>query len=592
MSVSTSRKKKVNIKKNVLKKLDENEYISYEKFHQDILLEKMKYKEQQIYDLETKIKAQEKYIDILNKKLKEKDINISTLIQSYKFQLSEFIKLFGFKRKFKISPKEEDNSYKFDFTRIIQKAQDDNKIKDLKIEKLKEEIKQIERENNQLKLLIEIKKNDEIMVEIYKSLEKQNKLKKEVALCQNDEKFKIKDLIKKNNNLEKKIVEIKKTKDFNSNIIKNFPYSYNSFIYNGINTDINIEKKQIKKELEKIKEEENRETQIIINKYINIIEQNKKEIINRNIFLNKIDDIYIEEIKKYEEELIRIFNLIQNFINIYYKSFYSDCSLFLRKEDCDKFFEKEFKQLNLLNFPLLYKELNDKKEKDPNKKKKLKIFSRNINVIDCKKIDLVNSMNYKEKYENYSIEEIISEKNKLFSKIKMRTKEELKNLTIEELVSYLLSLNNFLVDYDNFINKYICLKNKYLNKSSFDLSQNQIKNIKLKTFNTNSKIKEMALKQQQSIVVMESSSKVIQKLKEENIKLSERLKHSMSNGKSLKIPNLKMKEIKNNNLYLKKSFSNNNIKKNNFSIYKDTSIFPADIIHIIDKYNLYKLKIK
>ena len=201
-------------------------------------------------------------------------------------------------------------------------------------------------------------------------------------------------------------------------------------------------------------------------------------------------------------------------------------------------------------------------------------------------------MNYKEKYENYSIEEIILEKNKLFSKIKMRTKEELKNLTIEELVSYLLSLNNFLVDYDNFINKYICLKNKYLNKSSFDLSQNQIKNIKLKTFNTNSKIKEMALKQQQSIVVMESSSKVIQKLKEENIKLSERLKHSMSNGKSLKIPNLKMKEIKNNNLYLKKSFSNNNIKKNNFSIYKDTSIFPADIIHIIDKYNLYKLKIK
>ena len=203
MSVSTSKKKKINKKKNNPKEIDENDYLSYDKFQQDILLEKMKYKEQQIYDLESKIKIQEKNIVILSKKLEEKDINISTLIKNYKFQLSEFIKLFGFKGNFKISLTDEDNSCKFDFTKVIQEAQADNRIKDFKIEKLKEEIKQIERENKQLKLLIEIKKNNELMVEIYKSLEKQKKLKKEVVYFKNDEDLNFKDLIKKNNDLEK-----------------------------------------------------------------------------------------------------------------------------------------------------------------------------------------------------------------------------------------------------------------------------------------------------------------------------------------------------------------------------------------------------
>ena len=594
MSVSTSKKKKINKKKNNPKEIDGNDYLSYDKFQQDILLEKMKYKEQQIYDLESKIKTQEKNIAILSKKLEEKDINISTLIKNYKFQLSEFIKLFGFKGNFKLSLTDEDNSCKFDFIKVIQEAQADNRIKNFKIEKLKEEIKQIERENKQLKLLIEIKKNNELMVEIYKSLENEKKLKKEVVNFKNDEELNFKDLIKKNNDLEKKILEIKKTKDFNSNIIKNFPYSCASNTYNGIKTDINIDKQQIKKELEKIKEKENRETQIIINKYLNIIEQNKKEIINRNIFLNKIDDIYIEKIKKYEEEIIQIFKLIQNFIKIYYKSFDNTCSLYLRKEDCDKFFESEFKQLNLLNFPLLYKELNNKKDKTPKKsnKKKLKFLLKNIYDIDFKKINLVNSIDYKEKYDDYSLEEIILEKNKLFSSIERKTKDQLNNLPKEELVSYILSLNIFLDDYDNFINKYIHLNNKNLNKVSFDLSERQIKNIKLRTININSKIKELSLKQQQTIVVMEASSKVIQNLRDENLKLSQRLKHSMSNGKNVKMTNLKLEEIQNNNLSLKKAFSNRNIKKNYFSIYKEIPIISKDILHIIDKYNLHKLKIK
>ena len=90
---------------------------------------------------------------------------------------------------------------------------------------------------------------------------------------------------------------------------------------------------------------------------------------------------------------------------------------------------------------------------------------------------------------------------------------------------------------------------------------------------------------------MEASSKVIQNLRDENLKLSQRLKHSMSNGKNVKMTNLKLEEIQNNNLSLKKAFSNRNIKKNYFSIYKEIPIISKEILHIIDKYTLHKLKL-
>ena len=321
MSVSNARKstEKTKIKINKIKENDEKINIPYDQFEKEVVLEKIKAKEHQIYDLQSKIKTQQSKIDAINKELDEKDLNILTLQQNYKIQISEIKELFGFKGDIDLLLEKNENSSEYMFTKKIKEKTSENKRKDLKIETLKEEIRKLEREKEQSNILIEIKKNNKTMLEILKTIDRQKQLKIEDIQSKNEEEFTTVDLIKRNINLQKKIVEIKKNSKKCSNILKNFPYS---FLTNNEEMKFDkMDEEQMKKELEKLKEREKKETDIILNKYLTIEAQNKDDIIKGNELLLKIDDIYLEKIKLYEEELIQIFKMIQNFINNYNKSF-------------------------------------------------------------------------------------------------------------------------------------------------------------------------------------------------------------------------------------------------------------------------------
>ena len=601
MSVSNARKstEKTKIKINKIKENDEKINIPYDQFEKEVVLEKIKAKEHQIYDLQSKIKTQQSKIDAINKELDEKDLNILTLQQNYKIQISEIKELFGFKGDIDLLLEKNENSSEYMFTKKIKEKTSENKRKDIKIETLKEEIRKLEREKEQSNILIEIKKNNKTMLEILKTIDRQKQLKIEDIQSKNEEEFTTVDLIKRNINLQKKIVEIKKNSKKCSNILKNFPYS---FLTNNEEMKFDkMDEEQMKKELEKLKEREKKETDIILNKYLAIEAQNKEDIIKGNELLLKIDDIYLEKIKLYEEELIQIFKMIQNFINNYNKSFDKTCSLYLKKEECDKLVEKEINNLNLTKFPYLFKELEKNKNNDNIKphirskkglNNKIKNMLKNMSDINCyenKKINLGRSLNFNDNLD-YSVNEIIAHKSELFSKIERKTEEELNNSSKEELLSYALNINHFIDEYEKFINKYIYLENKDIDKIFFDLSKNQIKNIEKKTTNANNKIKEIILKQNQSNVVLEASSKLITKLQNENLQLSQRLRRSMSNSKNVISANINTDKTPNNYDYLKKIFTNKKSRKRNYIITNDIPVLSFNKRYITGKDKIYKIK--
>jgi len=601
MSVSNAKKStaKTKIKINKIKESDEKINIPYDEFEKEVLFEKIKAKESQLYDLQSKINTQQSKIDVINKELDEKDLNILTLQQNYKMQIAEIKELFGFKGDIDNLLEKKQNSYEYMFTKKIKEKTSENKRKDLKIETLKEEIKKLEREKEQSNILIEIKKNNATMLEILRTIDRQKKLKKEDIQSKNDEEFTTVDLIKRNINLQKKIVGIKKNNTKCSNIIKNFPYSF--LTNNEEMKNDKMDEEQMQKELEKLREREKKETDIILNKYLTIEAQNKDEIIKGNELLFKIDDIYLEKIKHYEEELVQIFKMIQNFINNYYKSFDNTCSLYLRKEECDKLVEKEIINLNLMKFPNLFKELEKRKNNDNikphirSKKRlnnKIKIMLKNmsdINSYENKKINLGRSLNFNDNMD-YSIDDIISHKSELFSKIERKTEEELNNSSKEELLSYALNINHFIDEYEKFINKYIYLKDKDIDKIIFDLPKNQIKNIEQRTFNANNRIKEIILKQNQSNVVLEASSNLITKLQNENLQLSQRIKRSMSNSKNMKSTNRVTDRTSNNYDYLKNVFTNKKSRKGNYIITNDIPVLSFNRRYIKGKDKIYKIK--
>ena len=559
--MSTPRQENYNIKKPI----NENKEISYDEFQKDILIEKITSKDQQIYDLLSKIKTQDAKIDVLNKEMEEKDKNISTLEEFYKVQIEEIKKMLGFKGDLELLLNKKEGSYEYEFDKMMKFIRKDNINKDAKIETLKDEIKLIERDNEQLSIFIEIKKNNKTMLDILKGIENNKKIKKATVQSKNDEELMVKNLIKRNKFLRKNLEEIKKSIKKGKNIKNNLPkplvpnsnYEFNisSNANSNSNAIINneIKSEEMDKKLEKIKEKEKKENEILLNKYLSIVEQNKKEIIKGNEYLNNIDNIYSKEMIKYKEELLQVFNLIQKFITIYYKSFDKTYSLLLRKEDCDKLLEKEFNNFNRLNFPLLFKFIESQKEEDKNTSKKRKknlkketiISQKNIILNyfnntdeDHKKMESLNNLNSKDNKIDYSIEEIISEKESLFSSIERKKEQQINNLPKEKLVSYVLTFNTFIDDYNKFINKYIKRKHINIYKKYMETPKIKIKNIQQKIIDINNKRQELIQKQNQINIAMESSSNTINRLKNDNLKLNQNIKLNPSNDTKLKIPNI------------------------------------------------------
>ena len=595
---------KIGRKYNKKLKDDKNKEISYDEFERDILLEKIKSKDQQIYDLLSKIKSQEAKIEIINKEINDKDLNIYTLEQNYKGQLEEIKTSLGFKGDVDLLLDKKENSYEYEFEQRMKYIFKDNIQKDEKINKLNNEIKLLERENEQLNIFIEIKKNNETMLEMLKSIEESKNIKKADIKSKNDEEMMVNNLMKKNKYLKKRLYEMKCSIGKVNNIMNSIPCSFKRISTNNNNDEKNnnveMKNEEKKKMMEKLKEKDKKENEILLNKYLNIIEQNKKDIIKGNEYLNNIDNIYNEEMKKYKEELFQLFKLIQRLVFLYYNSFKKKYSLLLRKEDFDKLLEKEFINFNLLTFPLLFvfierKQYSNRNERNSKNESKIKpkfINSNNVEEGDNKKIELLNSLNDKENKIDYSSEEFLNEKKSLLSNIDIKREDHLNNLSKEELMEYALTFNSFIIDYENLINKYIDLKNKNIFDKFLEIPNKTKKSINKKLIEINKRIKELVQKQNHINIVMEVTSNSIQKIKNENLKLSQKIKMTSSIDKKIKVPQLNFNTNNFSINIFKKPLSNRNSMKNNLNIKKDIHALLTERGHIKDNYKTFKIKIK
>ena len=344
-------------------------YKNHGNFDNTFFDEKIKAKNEQIYDLESKLKTQETKLNELNSLMDNKEANLKALQENYKQQIKSIKEELGFKGDINNLLNQNINSEEYEYTLKIRNTTENNKIKNLKIEELKQQINQIETVIMQLRTLLDIKENDSTMLDIVRSVREEKAKKREEMIKRNITGEKIEDLKKKNEILENKILGYKNEISLKKNILNSLPQIFN----NNMNVKMQYENFEIKlnendnskkwfinknkEEINKIKIDAQKEKRIIIDKYENILEQNKNYIHDIGKKLDNILTDFKNEKKGYLNELILLYKCIINIITNYKKAFLGNCSIFVNKEKFDKALRKDEKDINPLNFPLLYNEL-------------------------------------------------------------------------------------------------------------------------------------------------------------------------------------------------------------------------------------------
>ena len=580
-----------------------NEY-----FDNTFFKEKIKVKNEQIYDLESKLKTQETKIVELNHIINSKDDNLIALQDIYKQQIELFKEELGFKGDIDNLLKGDKKSEEYEFASKIKNTTENNRLKNKKIQELNQQIVQIQTEIKKLKNLLDIKENDVTMMKVIRAVRKANLDKRKDMDKINRAGEDIEYLIKQNKILENKILIFKNEINLKKNLLNQLPDIFNK----NMNDKKIMKKLDIKMndiinnydlklfgknnfDVEKIKNEVSKEKEKLINKYENLDKQNKNEIIKIKYKLDNITDNFKIEKKKYLDEMVILYKSIINIIILYRKCFTTNCSIFMNKEKFDKLLRKEEKFINQITLPLLYKELekignNNFSLKNKNKKNRPRIIKSkyykdiieedNYNNFDKnenhkKTINYTNSFkkneriqkiinqiknikNEKEKEINVSIpltNEFIENKKKVFEGIVKKTHIQFLTMSQEELQIYSKAFSEKIEKIENFVNKYIDNIN---NVRKFDPIQEKVIEIKKKLKFLNNKIKELSNKYHNNYIVFENGDKVIQRLKNENYLLRKQIyEHNKKHLYSTLSPNSHYSKFKGRN------FSNKNIKFNN-----------------------------
>ena len=252
--------------------------------------EKLKAKNEQIYDLESKLKTQETKLNELNNIMDSKESNLKALQENYKEQIKSIKEELGFKGDINNLLNQNINSEEYEYTLKVRNTTENNKIKNIKIEELKQQINQIEIVIKQLRTLLDVKENDATMLDIVRSVREAKAKKREEMVLRNIAGEKIEDLRKKNEILKNKILGYKNEMTLKKNILNGLPQIFAKDMniknqYDNLEIKLNENDNSIKwiikndkEEINKIKIDAQKEKRIIIDKYENIVEQNKNFI--------------------------------------------------------------------------------------------------------------------------------------------------------------------------------------------------------------------------------------------------------------------------------------------------------------------------
>ena len=595
-------------------------------FDNTFFKEKIKVKNEQIYDLESKLKTQETKLIEINLLMDNRDENIKALQANYKQQIELLKEELGFQGDINNLLKGDKQSEEYEFALKIRNAIDNNRVKDIKIEELKKQINEIEISIKQLKNLLDLKENDITMMEVIKAVKQAKTNKMNEMRKRNEMSEQIEDLKKRNKILENKILLVKNEINLKKNILNELPDIFNKNMkinMNNFESKINDKNKDFSLKfcgknnegITKIQNMENKEKNILINKYENIEKQNKKEIKEIGNELESITDNFHLEKNKYLDELVMLYKTIINLIILYRKSFIVNCSIFMKKEKFDKILYKEEKYINSINFPLLFEELgkigyshfqlkhknnkfksriikskyyknikeedlNDVKSEEKDRQKTMYTDRYKQNDKIHKIIEQLKNKNNEEQINKRVplINEVIEEKKKIFEGIIKKTHVEFLTMTKEELQIYSKKFAENIEKIENFVNNYVENMGHF---TKFDPVQEKIIEIKKKLKSINSKINEMSYKYQNNNIVFENGDKVIQRLKNENYLLRKQIyEYDKKYIYSTLSPESHHNKIKTRN------FSHKNIKFNSNNNNYNTILTTASSLGMSGQFNV------
>ena len=558
-----------------------------------------------------------------------KEENYKALQENYKVQIKSLKEELGFFGDIENLLKKDQNSEDYEYAAKIRNLTENNKIKNMKIDELKEQIAQIEIVIQQLRTLLNVKENDFTMLDIVRSAREAREKKKEEMKVRNKTGDKIEDLQKKNKILENKINGIKNEINSKKNIIKALPEIFS----NNMNVQKNIEilennsdssrlfgnnKNSANDIINRIKTESNKEKNTIINKYENILNQNKNNIKEQDKKLNNITQEFNIIKNKYLDELVTIYKSIINIVNYYRKAFQNNDNIFISKDKFDKRLTREEKAINPILLPLLYNELgkigyghfqlNNKAVKPKKKVIKSKYYKNIVEDIDIEKENYENEkkkfnyLNKKERnkrinnifnilFESNNLQvsedlklpinkEMIDKKNLIFSKLQKKTDSQLINMDTDELILYCKNNMKKMSEIETFINTYFKGKNKF---SNFDPTKERIEEINKKLYLINNNIQTLTNKYKNNTAIFEKGDKLVQNLRNENNILKKKLQEknkrtNLVSGKSRPINqfNKAKSQLKVQNLYnsiLTTTCSNNGGNNNNILIHETNKGF-------------------
>ena len=623
-------------KKNKILTFDDLEDIS-----PDIMEKK---KDDYIFQLETKVKNQKKRLDELNKNMVQKESTVNFLRNTYLEQINTLKKKLNFPGDISVLISGDENTKEANYVKEMREYHDYIKIYKGNIHILEKKLKEANDEIVKLKNKTIVKNTDETMINYYISLrhEKENRnkgdnslkvlynqidvLKKEVK-----EKDQINDELKKEiqkkngilfnlplglkgnytfnqqfgsnnkNNITKentiksdKEVELKSDKQNNEKVSENNDKENNN---NNTNTESFDNDAYYGEKMKKLVEDNKISLLKIKRKYESILEDKNKECNDIKINIEKIHNNYKNEISLWKNELIKYneiyMELISNYKRIFFSRLppkYNIITLKNKKEEFDNILLDAEKEINYLNFPKLFNELESKNKLGMTITGSLINMRKTLNKKIEKKIILKeNDKKTDESLQNLkistppithqqikkTIDEALSNKKKLII-----NKETLELMSKEAIILHCLNLNKTVDEIENYLEKYAQYK-KGFNIEAFENNINYKEKAISELNETINKLRnnldEQVLINYNNMNVINTQNRIIEKFQKE--KLLNSILHKNKNYNGSIFSNKNMNE---NSTYstLFPSFNrnNNNLALGGNKIKKSNSCYDINLM--------------
>ena len=544
------------------------------------------FKDLKIKELEFQVKKEDNRIKELTDLVEHNQKKYEALKENYKFQIESLKEAFNFKGDLNKLMENNYESKEKRYALKVREAMENNKLFEFRKQKLLDRINIITQETKRIQNIEDIRKTDEALIKIHTEVKEKKLAYEQEIKLRNEHSHNIEILKEKNKVLNQLLNKYKEENDNKFNIIKSLPnnlvedLNFQKKIEEGLNIIQNDLVKKFRKEIREIKINNEKERNVLSEKYENLINQkvnDLKKIDNQIIDLNKK---LKNNDKDYIKEIINLYHIIDALVTNYKncfnqkKKFTSDIyeirnfAVFLNlKEEFDNVIEKFENSVNRFKYPILFNYLDEQGIE----RKKTKIVVFKIKEKEKKKNFLALDNKLSDKY--ISNEKLLEKKEHIFTDDIIISNEKFEKMDKENLLKYYSSIKEKIYQIEEFNSKFIDYKNM-IDKKQFKTTEDTFNNLKKRIEKYRKTIDEYSSKTNRAKTIVSSHEKIIKSLNLENTSLNKKLNNKNINEKN-SFPILsntssdwKVNLFKNSKLNL----------KNNITHYKIGSLIDDKII--------------